>query len=102
MAPRHTPSSPILVPSWWGCGPSGHGWTWDPTRASVCGVANTPTREHPPHQLATVDEVAAYCRVTPKTVRRWIDEGRLTRYTAGARLIRIDLDEVDAMLRGDD
>ena len=64
-------------------------------------MANTPTRDHPPHQLASVTQVAAYCAVTDKTVRRWIEEGRLTRYTAGARLIRIDLDEVDAMLRGD-
>jgi excisionase family DNA binding protein len=48
-----------------------------------------------------VAQVATYCAVTPKTVRRWIEEGRLTRYTAGARLIRIDLDEVDAMLQGE-
>lgn len=60
-----------------------------------------PDQQRRPHQLATVQEVAEYARVNEKTVRRWIEDGRLTRYTAGARLIRIDLDEVDTMLRGE-
>ena len=51
------------------------------------------------HQLASVDEAAEYLGVHAKTVRRWIAQGRLTAYAAGPRLIRVDLDEVDAMLR---
>jgi excisionase family DNA binding protein len=61
----------------------------------------TPAQTRRPHQLASIQEVADYCRVNPKTVRRWVWDGRLTRYTAGSRLIRLDLDEVDAMLRGE-
>jgi excisionase family DNA binding protein len=37
--------------------------------------------------------------VTPKTVRRWIAAGRLTAYRFGPRLLRIDPDELDALLQ---
>lgn len=50
------------------------------------------------HQLATVNDAAEYVGVHPKTIRRWIAQGRLTAYAAGPRLIRVDLDELDAML----
>ena len=50
------------------------------------------------HQLVTVDEAADYVGVHPTTLRRWIAQGRLNSYAAGPRLIRIDLDELDAML----
>jgi excisionase family DNA binding protein len=64
------------------------------TRAGSREPAPPPRR----HQLATVAEAAQYISVNPKTVRRWINQGRLTGYAAGPRLIRVDLDEVDAML----
>jgi excisionase family DNA binding protein len=63
-------------------------------------VLAPPHEGRPAHQLASVDEVAAYAQVHPKTVRRWLADGLLTRYNAGPRLIRLDLDEVDTMLRG--
>ncbi len=42
---------------------------------------------------------AAYAGVAVKTLRRWIARGDLTGYRAGPRLIRVDLNEIDAMLR---
>ena len=61
-----------------------------------------PSRPLPPArrpQLATINDAAQYVGVHPKTLRRWIAQGRLKAYAAGPRLIRVDLDEVDAMLR---
>jgi excisionase family DNA binding protein len=37
--------------------------------------------------------------VHPKTIRRMIARGELKAYRLGSRSIRIDLDELDAMLR---
>ena len=49
-------------------------------------------------RLASIAVAANYVSVSTKTVRRWIATGSLTGYRAGPRLIRVDLDEVDAML----
>ncbi|MDQ1305876.1 MAG: hypothetical protein QG671_1708, partial [Actinomycetota bacterium] len=35
----------------------------------------------------------------PDTIRRWISNGRITGYRMGPRLIRVDLDELAAMLK---
>jgi excisionase family DNA binding protein len=51
------------------------------------------------HQLITIAEVAERFRVHPRTVRRRIAEGALTAYRVGPHLIRLDADEVDALLR---
>jgi excisionase family DNA binding protein len=37
--------------------------------------------------------------VTPRTLRNWIAEGRLTAYRIGDKLIRIDRAELDALIR---
>lgn len=55
----------------------------------------TPTTK----RLVSVTEAAAYCACHPRTVRRRISCGDLTGYRMGPRLIRVDLDEVTAMLR---
>jgi excisionase family DNA binding protein len=52
-----------------------------------------------PHQLITVEDVATRWKVHPRTVRRRIASGDLTAYRVGPHLIRLDSDEVDAMLR---
>jgi excisionase family DNA binding protein len=49
-------------------------------------------------RLASVDDAAAYLGVSPKTVRRSIARGQLTGYRLG-RLVRVDLDEIDADLQ---
>ncbi len=50
------------------------------------------------HRLESISNAAEYLGVCTKTIRRWIAEGRLTGYRAGPKLIRVDLNELDAML----
>lgn len=55
---------------------------------------NTPRR-----QLITIAAAADYLGCSTKTVRRYIAAGRLPAYRAGARFVRVDAAEVDALLR---
>jgi excisionase family DNA binding protein len=43
-------------------------------------------------------EAAAYLGVTPRTIRQMIADGRLTAYRSGTRLVRLDLNEIDAAM----
>lgn len=47
---------------------------------------------------ATKREAAEYARVHINTIDRWRAEGRLTTHGASDRVIRFDLNELDAML----
>ncbi len=42
---------------------------------------------------------AKYIGVSEKTIRRMIAEGQITGYRMGKRLIRVDLDELDELMR---
>ncbi|GJO51396.1 hypothetical protein NJB1604_39380 [Mycobacterium marinum] len=44
-------------------------------------------------------EAAEYLDVTPRTIRQMIADGRLTGYRSGTRLVRVDLNEIDAAMR---
>ena len=46
----------------------------------------------------SVSEAAARVGVSTKTIRRWIASGQLAGYRMGPRLLRVDPDDVDAML----
>jgi excisionase family DNA binding protein len=48
---------------------------------------------------ATVKETATYLRLNERTVRLMVEDGRLTQYYLGPRVVRIDLNEVDAAMR---
>jgi excisionase family DNA binding protein len=61
-------------------------------------VVTTNTPNKAVRRLETVNVAAEYVGVHPKTLRKWISTGRLHAYRAGPKLIRIDLDEIDAML----
>lgn len=51
-------------------------------------------------RYVSLDEAAEYLSVSPLTVRRRIAAGDLTGYRLGrSRTIRIDLDELEGMLR---
>ena len=60
-------------------------------------ITSTPSRTV--RRLESIQDAADYVGVSTKTIRRWISAGRVTGYRAGPRLIRVDLNEVDAMLR---
>lgn len=53
----------------------------------------------PPRRWAGIPATAEYLGVTDRTIRQMIADGRLTGYRAGARLIRLDLNEVDAAMQ---
>lgn len=49
-------------------------------------------------RYATLREAAKYLAVTDRTIRQMIADGRLTGYRNGRRLVRVDLDEIDAAM----
>jgi excisionase family DNA binding protein len=57
-------------------------------------VSKTPRRT-----LVSIDETAQLLGCTDRSVRRWIADGKLTAYRLGNKLVRLDLDDVYAMLR---
>lgn len=50
-------------------------------------------------RLASINEAAKHAAVSIKTIRRRVADGTLTGYRMGPRLIRVDLNELDAVLR---
>lgn len=52
-----------------------------------------------PRRWATLQEAADYLGVTSRTIRQMIADGRLIGYRNGSRLIRLDLNELDASMR---
>jgi len=51
-------------------------------------------------RYATVAEAAEYVGVHPITIRAMFADGRLTRYQMGPRVLRVDLNEIDAVMAG--
>ena len=48
---------------------------------------------------ASIQAAADHLGVTDRTVRQMIADGRLTAYRNGHKIIRLDLNEVDASMR---
>jgi excisionase family DNA binding protein len=63
--------------------------------------SNRRERRHPEpaRRYAKLIEAAQYLGVTDRTIRQMIADGRLTGYRNGARLIRVDLNELDAAMK---
>lgn len=57
------------------------------------------TRTSASKRLASIADAATYGAVSTKFVRRRIASGELTGYRLGSRVIRVDLNEFDALLR---
>ena len=49
--------------------------------------------------LVSQAQAAEYLGVTDRTIRNYISRGELTGYRMGPRLVRVDLNQLDAMLR---
>ena len=45
-----------------------------------------------PQQLSTIEEAARYLNVSTRTIRRMIQDGKITAWRVGSRAIRIDMD----------
>ena len=48
---------------------------------------------------SSIPDAADRYGVNPKTIRRWIAAGRIAGYRFGPRMLRVDLDELDALMR---
>jgi excisionase family DNA binding protein len=76
--------------------------------ATAVAPSNRRARRHPddalpaPRRWATIKETAAYLRVVDRTVRQMIADGRLVGYYLGPRVVRLDLDQVDAAMTAND
>jgi excisionase family DNA binding protein len=58
-----------------------------------------PNRAERRRRYVKPSEAAEYLNVTTRTIRQMIADGRLTAYRSGTRLIRLDLNEVDAAMK---
>ncbi|MFA5711992.1 helix-turn-helix transcriptional regulator [Mycolicibacterium sp.] len=57
-----------------------------------------PTPTAPPHpRWATRRQAADHIHVHPETIDSWAEQNLITPYRFGPRLIRYDLNEIDAM-----
>jgi excisionase family DNA binding protein len=52
-----------------------------------------------PARLTSITDGAEYANVCRRTVYNWIKEGRITGYRAGPKLIKVDLDELDKLIK---
>lgn len=52
-----------------------------------------------PRRYESIGTAAEYLNVTTRTIRQMIADGRLTGYRNGNRLVRIDLNELDANMQ---
>jgi excisionase family DNA binding protein len=50
-------------------------------------------------RYVSIGYAADYLDVTTRTIRQMITDGRLTGYRSGAKLVRLDLNEIDAAMR---
>lgn len=54
---------------------------------------------NPQRRMSSLPDAAEQFGVSVKTLRRYISAGRITGYRFGPRMLRVDLNELDALLR---
>jgi excisionase family DNA binding protein len=50
-------------------------------------------------RLSSINDAAAYCDVSSRTIRRWIAAGYLRGFRVGPHLIKVDLDELETIMQ---
>ncbi|BBY52947.1 excisionase family DNA-binding protein [Mycobacterium koreense] len=58
---------------------------------------NRRERRHP--ELIGLNEAAERCGVHYRTIRRWVSAGHLEAVRVGPRLLKVDADKLDALMR---
>lgn len=58
-------------------------------------AARTPT---PRRRYVSVADAAEYLGVTDRTIRQMVSDGRLAAYRNGRKLVRLDLNDIDARM----
>jgi excisionase family DNA binding protein len=53
----------------------------------------------PARRWASLEDAGEYLGVTSRTIRQMIVDGRITGYRSSARLVRVDLNELDNSLQ---
>jgi excisionase family DNA binding protein len=53
----------------------------------------------PGRNLRSIRAAASRADCSEKTIRRYVAQGKLTGYRFGPRILRVDMDEVDALLQ---
>jgi len=61
-------------------------------------VVRPPAKSHTP-RFGSIAAAAAYLGCSPRTVRRMVASGQIAGYRLNKRLLRVDLNELDAALR---
>lgn len=58
-----------------------------------------PFRHHGEHarRYVTITEASEYTGLSPRTLRTYISDGRLTGYRLGPRALRLDMTELDGL-----
>lgn len=52
-----------------------------------------------PNRPATIAGAAEYAPCGRRTIQRYIQQGKLTAWRLGPKMIRVDLDEIDKLFR---
>jgi excisionase family DNA binding protein len=52
-------------------------------------------------RYSKINDAADYLACNPITIREMIADGRIHGYRSGTRLIRVDLNEIDALMAGE-
>ena len=52
-----------------------------------------------PNRPASITIAAEYAPCGRRTIQRYIQQGKLTAYRFGPKMIRVDLDEIDKLFR---
>jgi excisionase family DNA binding protein len=58
-----------------------------------------PPRARKPGRPASITAAAAYAPCGRRTIQRYIQQGKLTAWRFGPKVLRVDLDEVDRLFR---
>lgn len=66
------------------------------SRSSQPAQTTTPLTQR---RLRSIADAAAEADVSTRTIRRYIAEGRLTGYRVGPRLVKVDLADLDTLVR---
>ncbi|MDT5076778.1 MAG: hypothetical protein QOJ80_1415 [Mycobacterium sp.] len=61
-------------------------------------MATKPIQPPTQRRYASQAQAAEYLGVTVRTIRQMVSDGRLTGYRNGNRLVRVDLNELDAAM----
>jgi excisionase family DNA binding protein len=76
-----------------------HGRRCRQPKHSRKGCFAVPVQNTTRRRYVKIADAAEYLQVTDRTIRQMIADGRLTGYRSGTRLVRVDLDELDAAMR---